>query len=369
MIVHFINKARRIRFCFVIVASIFLTHFPGSQALANDDKTVSAFSQFIANQDFSSANFYLSSGLIDPAQLDTGQIFYDIYQAIYWNRKAGALPEVSTLYNYLASLRPIDLNARYRCKRNRSEFASCALLNDIATGMPVAVFKFFAERGMDLNRTFEDLVPATYDIIDRLGIVYSLNDIQLLSSYGMAFGDEHYSPVKLAAFREYRYEQINPVLDRPNVVMPHNYLSLSNLNFMDVLAIALANPTKSSSRSRSSLRDQSLCQYVIFAAGSFQPSFDYLRFVLEHRENFRADQIGVRVRDGSNTADPFPAPCIALIGGMAQNHARLDEVVSYFGAQGDVSTARWLLSLKAPTAQSPVTQSPAAPQPEGQTEP
>lgn len=345
-----------------ILSSLFCSHL-----VANDAQTKSVFGEFLAKQDYESANFYLSSGLIDGAQLETGQIFYNIYRTVYWKRRAGSLSEVATLYNYLGSLRPIDLNARFKCNsRNNSKEKSCALLNDIASGMPIAVFAFFAERGMDLNRVYDDLIPATYDIIDRLGTVYSLADIQTLSSLGMAFGDEQYSSVQLAAFREagFRYNT-DPVVRGSAVKMPHDYLSIPYFNFMDALAIALANEASGGSRARNSLRDQSLCQYIVFAASSFQPSFDYLRFVLENRDNFRASKIGVRVRDGNTTADPFPASCIALMGGMAQNHARLDEVVSYFGAQGDVSTARWLLSLKSPFGQdvvAPQLQAPVQPQ-------
>lgn len=366
MVAHFWGKMFGIRFFAAIWCAILASLFC-SQIFANDAQTKSVFSEFLAKQDYTSANFYLSSGLIDGAQLETGQIFYDIYRAVYWKRRAGSLNEVATLYNYLGRLRPIDLNARYKCnKRNNSDGQSCALLNDIASGMPVAVFNFFARRGMDLNRVYEDLVPATYDIIDRLGTVYSLADIQTLSNLGMAFGDEQYSSVRLAALREYRFTYNNdPVVSGSAVEMPHDYLSIPYFNFMDALAIALANKAGGTSKARNSLRDQSLCQYIVYAASSFQPSFDYLRFILEKRNDFRADKIGVRVRDGNTTADPFPASCVALMGGMAQNHARLDEVVSYFGAQGDVSTARWLLSLKSPFEQdNPAPQSQETVQPQ-----
>lgn len=348
--------------CFAILSSIFC-----SSAFANDAETKAAFSGKLAAKDYASANFYLSSGLIDGSQLETGQIFYDIYRKLYWKGRAGALNEVATLYNYLGRLRPIDLNARYNChRRDMNDGQKCALLNDIASGMPVAVFAFFAERGMDLNRVYDDLVPATYDIIDRLGTVYSLADIQALSRLGMAFGDEQYSSVRLAALREHRYTyNTDPVVSGAAVDMPNDYLSIPYFNFMDALAIALANKARGASKARNSLRDSSLCQYIVFAASSFQPSFDYLRFILERRTDFRATKIGVRVRDGNTTAEPFPASCVALMGGMAQNHARLDEVVSYFGAQGDVSTARWLLSLKSPFDQDPVdpqSGQPTAPQ-------
>ncbi len=355
MVAHFWEKMFGLRF--VVSAfcgmAVILLSFP---LQANDAETKSRFSEFLAKRDYKSANFYLSSGLIDGAQLETGQIFYNIYRSVYWDRRAGSLNEVATLFNYLGSLRPIDLNARYKCNyQNHSDEESCALLNDIASGMPVAVFDFFAQRGMDLNRVYDDLIPATYDIIDRLGTVYSLADIQTLSNLGMAFGDEQYSSVKLAAFREYQYRyNRKPVVRGSTVDMPHDYLSIPYFNFMDALAIALANKASGASRARNSLRDQSLCQYIVFAASSFQPSFDYLRFILEKRDDFRATKIGVRVRDGNTTAEPFPASCVALMGGMAQNHARLDEVVSYFGAQGDVSTARWLLSLKSPFDQDSV---------------
>lgn len=166
----------------------------------------------------------------------------------------------------------------------------------------------------------------------------------------MIFGDELYEPVALAS----HYEQGHAVALHGNVArqrsmkMPGNYLSLNQLNFMDVLIVALGNGQGNSRTPQASARDSILCQYVTFVAAQMRPSFDYLGFVLSNRETFRAAQIGERQRSGNAVYEPFPAACVALVSGMAQNHARISDVMSIFAARGDVATANWLLSLKAP---------------------
>lgn len=342
--------------CLIAITGCTVPFLAATAALANDDKTVSAFTNFLAKQDYNNANFYLQSALIDPSQLETGQIFYDLYRRVYWKRQASGLSEANVLYEYLKKLRPFDLNAIFSCKtKYQSDKKRCTLLNDLSNGMPVPVFAFFAQRGLDLNRTFDSILPASFDIIDRIGTSYSLADIQTLSRLGMVFGDETYSSAMLAAHREvgshYGIDLDDQIEGRHQSVMPQNYLSIPRLNFMDVLVIALANRTRDSGRgakAKASLRDTLLCQYITFSSRSFRPSFDYLRFVLENRTAFRASQIGVRIRDGNTTAEPFAAACVQLVAGMARNHTRLDDVVSYFGAQGDVDTARWLLALRQP---------------------
>ncbi|MEM8651747.1 MAG: hypothetical protein AAGF54_14530 [Pseudomonadota bacterium] len=354
-----------------LLYGIFLSAFLGvatSYAQNEKDETITAFKEFVANKDFNSANFYFSSGLINPATLDTSQIFYDIYHRVHWRQRAAALPEITTLFAYLNQIRTIDLNRPFNCTRqdSRREIRKCWLVNDLSTGMPISVFKFFRERGLELNAVHKGFVPATYDIIDRFGLVYSLADIQALSWLGMAFGDELYDSVELAAHRERSYSYGNvAVVNRPTLRMPHNYLSIPKFNFLDALVVALANGDNSRSDVRESIRDDSLCQYVVFAAGSFRPSFDYLRYVLENRANFRAGRIGERKRSGNTTIDPFPASCVSLIAGMAQNHGQLDAVVSFFGAKGDVETARWLLSMRpAQPGAAPNSPSRKSPQPE-----
>ncbi len=341
-------------------------------ATANDGKTVDAFRTFLTQQNYDSANFYLQSGLIDPSRLPTGQLFYRIWRDAFWERRADGLVGLDAVYNYLQRLRPFDLNATFDCRHSyEDERRDCTILNDISTGMPVAVFSYFAQRGLDLNRAHPNILPATYDIIDRLGIGYTIADIQALGTLGMQFGDETYSPILLAAHREggdgYRSDYGWAVMSRDTPRLPDNHLSIPSFNFMDVLVVALANDVSGRSDGRSAkgtVRDTSLCQYITYASQTFRPSFDYLRYLLESRDTFRADRIGVRERDGNQISDAFPAPCVNLVAGMARNHARLNDVVSHFGAVGDVETARWLLALRpapTPAAEPPHPEPSAAP--------
>ncbi len=356
------------------IAVVFLlSDAKSTTSYANEDQTLTAYMNFLANGDFNNANFYLQNGLIDPATLDTARVFHHVYNQVYVQQREKSLPAVGQLYDYLSSIKPIDLNAPFVCDSTHREASSCTLLNNLAQGMPVAVFRFFAERGLDLNRTHEGFVPATFSIIDQLGTQYYLADINALSASGMVFGDETYDPVVLSNDDPYdrrnlynRYAGNNGYRSSRALNMPHNYLSIQSFNFMDVLVVALANDL-SGSQSRRSTRSEFLCQYIQFAAQSFRPSFDYLRYVLVNRDQFRASQIGNRVRDGRSTADPFPAGCVKLVAGMAQNHGRLNEVVSHFGAQGDVETARWLLTYSTPPAAANSTQPPVAADPNSQS--
>jgi hypothetical protein len=328
-----------------------------ASAHANSGATLNAFVKFLAQGDYENANFYLQNNLINPESLETGQIFYDIVRNSYWQRLEASTTAITTLYGYLSQIREIDVNAEFACtnRLGEREESKCRLLHDLVTGKPARVIAFFADLGLDLNRTFADRPPATFDVIDRFGYAYTVADIQLLSQKGMAFGDEIYDPVILAAFREYRYRDKTSYqqqdMIRPAPRLPSNYLSIQQFNFMDVLALALGNPVERNNRPiEESSRDDTLCQYITYVASQMAPSFDYLQFILLDREEFRAALIGVRKRQGNRTYEPFPSSCVALMSGMAQNHGRLNEVIEMFGARGDVDTARWLVSLKAPQA-------------------
>lgn len=359
------KKIKNIQLVFCTLLAFFISF---GVAHANTEKSdiLISFKGFLSAGDYTSANFYLSNSLVNPADLDTGQIFIDIYfnkQSQVRRNQTINLTEMGTLFNYLGQISPIDLNRSFSCNQNRD---SCYLLSHLVTGYPVSLFKFFHERGLSLNAVYEGVVPATYGVIDRLGISYNLSDIQLLSSMGMAFGDEVYESVLLAAHGERRSYHYNiSRVSRGTVKMPHNYLSVENLNFLDVLIVALANGGGTSNQARPEryLRDDYLCQYVSFAAASFVPSFDYLRYVLENRQAFKATNIGQRVRVGNTSTEAFASSCVALVAGMAQNHGRISEVISYFGANGDVETARWLLSLQPSNQQPVVTQTEIQAQP------
>ena len=336
---------------------------------ARDDTTEEAFVSFLARGDYANANFYLQNSLINPELLDTGQIFYDALHSQYWSRLTSSGQQISNLHAYLTQLKPFDINAEFACGYDNKQ--RCTLLHDLVVGTPAGVIGFFADLGLDLNKVFSERPPATYDIVDRLGVSYSIADIQLLSQKGMVFGDEIYDPVNLAALREGDNDAIANGSDRYSrqaPQMPHNYLSIQQLNFMDALAIALGNPLRQHQNVESSARDSALCQYITFVAPQMSPSFDYLRFVLGNRETFRASQIGVRKRSGNRTYEPFPAPCVELIAGMTRNHGQLNDVVAVFGARGDVETARWLLSLQASNLSPAAVQTPPPGQAQNATE-
>ncbi|SMC47175.1 hypothetical protein [Primorskyibacter flagellatus] len=322
-----------------------------SQGAANDESTERAFVEFLTRADYENANFYLQNGLVTPERLDTGAIFYNIIHAAYWQQLTSKTQAITTLHGYLQALKPFDMDQEVTCGQYGNDSQTCVLLHDLVTGAPANVIAVFADLGLDLNKLYPGRPPATYDVIDRLGAQYSISDIQILSQKGMIFGDEPYDPATLAAHREHnntmRIQPVRNVAARRPPQMPHNYLSIPQFNFMDALAVALGNPW-SSAQVESSARDDALCRYITFLAPQMTPSFDYLRFVLGNKNEFRAAQIGERKRSGNRTYEPFPASCVALIEGMAQNHGNLTDVIALFGARGDVEMARWLLSLQAP---------------------
>lgn len=320
-------------------------------ARAQSNETENAFVQFLAKGDYSNANFYLQNGLIDPATLETGRIFYTIVSQAYWRNLNGPNQPIAVLHEFLTKLRPFDINALFRCGSYSSTVQRCSLLDDLAANKNAQTLAFFADLGLNLNQVHPKRVAATFYVIERLGVEFSLTDIQLLSQKGMVFGDELFEPAMLASMYERSEESLGPRISRwRSLKMPGNYLSLNQFNFMDALIIALGNEFAGRAK-EASRRDSLLCQYVTFVASQMRPSFDYLNFVLANRESFRAAQIGERQRSGGTVFERFPAPCVQLMAGMARNHARLDDVIALFGARGDVETARWLLSFKtAPAA-------------------
>ena len=350
------RKARLgIMAAFVGALACIVTASEGAAQQAAPDQTQAAFVNFLMQGDYTNANFYLQNGLINPETLNTGQVFYDIVHARYWNAMQGPSQPVAVLHEYLSKLSAFDINSPMSCHKNRVRVeVKCTFVNDLAASKSATTLAFFADLGLDLNKAFPKRSSATYDVISRLGTEFTLADIQMLSQKGMIFGDEVFEPAVLAA----HYEHGNPVAlhesigHRRSLRMPDNYLSLNQLNFMDALIVALGNPYRYRNSAQSSARDALLCQYVTFVASQMRPSFDYLGFVLSNRDTFRAAQIGERQRSGNSIYEPFPAACVSLVAGMAQNHARINDVMSLFAARGDVETASWLLSLKAPATAS-----------------
>lgn len=212
------------------------------------------------------------------------------------------------------------------------------MANSVLSGAPVSFITYLVERGLDLNRTEEGIVPASLTLVLRLGTSYSLSDLNKVTALGLVLGDETYPLQTLVGYRD-------SYLERDELLMPGNYLNLDALNFLDALVIALGSGVDEDA-ARKSIHDETLCSFILYAASSFAPSFDYLIYLLDAKGDFRGSNIGIAKKDYRSIYQPFPTSCVRLIQGMAANHQKLDSVVSKFASAGDVQTAEWLLSLR-----------------------
>lgn len=296
---------------------------------------VTAFENFVAEGKYSDANFYLSNGYVTAGDIDTAQLFYNVLMGRYFSDLQRNGRAVEQLYTYLAALAPIDLNRRFTC-----EAGECLVVNHLMQGTRPNEVAWFVARGLDLNKREPDIIPATVPLMLRLGTVYSLADINWLSSNGMVMGDEDYSIDELTTYRDYFIRDYY----RHELTLPANYLNLGNQNFLDLLVVALSSRTQTNDRLESRRRD-TLCSFITYAASAYTPSFDYLQHVLTAVPEFRGAMIGQQKRDSNGVYQPFPTTCVSLVQAMAISHARLNEVTDSFANKGDVPTASWLLSL------------------------
>jgi hypothetical protein len=259
--------------------------------------------------------------------------------------------EIDALYSYLDAFEPIDLNQPVTCGYN-GEFR-CLFASDLMTGAPMTTIGYFVERGMDLNIRIPGILPPSVPLLTRLGAVYSVADLNAMTAAGLVLGDELYPMVELASYQD------NGLYNQ-RLALPDNHLTMSDQNLLDVAVVALGTRLGSLDQPQQSARRKTLCEFVAYAAPSFQPSYDYLDYLLRSVEEFRGKSVGVLDQSGYNTAyEPFPAACVALIQSMAAGHAKLDTVISRFAGSGDVETAQWLISIK---QQAAPAQAQAAPQ-------
>nr|WP_321460711.1 hypothetical protein [uncultured Cohaesibacter sp.] len=304
---------------------------------------LAAFTSFVETKNFTQANFYLRQGYVRQEDLDTSEIYF--HMAVKkLNDEVLALPQI---FQYLNALKPIDLNRQFMCRRPGSDKydTPCYLLNQLARGHSVALFQFYAQRGLNLNAVYENKVPAPFLIVNRLGSkMYSLANINQLTALGMVFGDELYDPSVLA----------DP--DMRKIVLPLDTGSVTSFHFMDMLAISLGNVNEDDygryhrfelDALALSRRDELICSFISHTAQKFAPSFDYLSYLMDLRENFRAKNLTAKPDpDGRVYYRPFPNACVQLVSALARSHPHLEVMVSQFAAKGDVETAQWLLSFQ-----------------------
>lgn len=295
---------------------------------------VKAFSDFVEAEKYDDANFYLSNGFITADQIDTGQLFYDVFSQQYSRKMTEKRGSLDQLYSYLNALKPFDLNRMFKCDEGR-----CLLVNDLMHGKSTTNIAWFLERGLELNKRVPEVVPATLPLVLRLGFEYTMQDMNWLTQNGMVLGDEIYTLEELVAYRD--------AVSRHNadIAIPDDFANISNFNFLDVLVISLTTRTRIDEIEESRRRDF-MCQFITYAASSYAPSFDYLAHIMLHVAEFRGQNIGKADPYGKKIYRPFPDSCVQLITAMAASHAQLDTVINIFASRSDVNTASWLLSIR-----------------------
>lgn len=301
-----------------------------------------AFVRFVESGNYQQANFYLRQGYVSRDELDTSQIYFRI---IVESLKSN-IRRRPDAFQYLNALKPIDLNRKFLCREQKHDKYEkpCYLTNLLAHGQKLDTLRFFVERGLGLNAVNSDAIPATFHIVNRLGKHYSLADTNQLTAMGMIFGDEVYDPALLAD------------LDFSRIVLPLDTGSVTAFNFMDVLAISLANVNEDNRLYRRNIwfregelsrRDDLMCSFISHSAQKFAPSFDYLTYLLDQRPTFRAANLKARPSKRQNVYfRAFPHSCVQLISALARSFPNLETLVSRFAAEGDVATAQWLLSFQ-----------------------
>lgn len=305
---------------------------------AQNSDAVGAFNNFVLAGQYEQASFYIQNNLITADQVDSTQLFYNSFMKNFASQPAAKTAEIDALYSYLNAFEPIDLNQPVTCGYN-GEF-QCLFASDLMTGAPLATIGYFVERGMDLNIRVPGILPPSVPLLTRLGAVYSVADLNTLTAAGLVLGDELYPMAELASYQD-------SGLYNQRLTLPDNYLTMSDQNLLDVAVVALGTRLGSLNQPQQSARRKTLCEFVAYAAPSFQPSYDYLDYLLRSVEEFRGKSVGILDRAGSNVAyEPFPAACVTLIQSMAIGHAKLDTVISRFAGSGDVETAQWLISIK-----------------------
>lgn len=309
-------------------------------SFAEDASSAAAFGSFVKAGNYENADFYLKNNYVAPADIDTSRLFYEALTGRYLENLAANAAAIEKLYRYLAAIGPIDLNRAMPCGDKGAY--TCLLVNDLVTvGARRDAFAYFHQKGLDLNRRVPAVVPATVPLLVRLGSVYSMDDVNYLSSLGMVLGDEAYTLAELSEYRDgrigYNYEQLR---------MPGGYATAADQNLLDVMVITLGTDLRLNAPAESDRR-RVLCSFISYAAASFVPSFDYLDYLIASVEEFRPGNVRPQA-DGSRMYQPFPDSCAALVVTMAANHVRITDIVNSYATRGDVETARWLQAIGQP---------------------
>lgn len=316
---------------------VMLTTMLGSAAKAQGSP-VDAFSKFVRDGDYNQANHYLANKWINPADVDTAQLFYDVFTNRYSRDILANAGAIDTLYNYLNAIGPINFNRAMACGYEKK--SRCLLVNHLFSGARQEPIAYFVDRGLDPNYRASGIVPATVPLLMRIGSTYGIEDLNFIVSKGLTLGADTYAITELASYRE-EYAD-----DSYQLTLPANYLTLQRLNMLDMLVIALATRVKEQAPMQS-LRRRTLCEFIAYAAPSFTPTFDYLSHVLDSIPDFRGANVG-RLEQRNNRREvyePFPEPCVTLVQNMAVSHGNLGTVINRFAGEGDTATANWFISI------------------------
>lgn len=333
---------------FALVALLATLMF--SNAYAQEKEPLAAFENFVVSGDLKAAHFYLQNNLLKQEDIETSRLFVEAIFLSNSRQSAGQpfstqhLPSIDLLYNYLNAIRPIDLNGLHRCGIigvsldgqyvcNLSSF----LFN---AGSSQQVFDFFLKRGMNMKAFSTDTLPPVVVFVGQLGVRYSLKDLNWFAEHGAPLGPESYTHDQLKNW--------GGLITRGYLTaFPSDKPESSLFNFLDLLSLSIVN-TKLKGRELNQHRDF-LCRYVAHVSGQIAPTFDHFSYLLRNVDSFRGDRIGQASHPsqwGNVNRAVFPHSCRLLVEAMARSSLKLDAMINLFGANADLQTAQWLVSLK-----------------------
>jgi hypothetical protein len=333
----------------------------GEATAKNDATPLQTFQAYIINNDLQAAQFFLQNGIVKAEDVDASALFL---KALFANNQNGRdarpldfdnIEQVGALYDYLSGIGPVDLNGRTRCWR-RDRWTSdrwCGLAAVmLAQGIRPATISFFLQRGLDLSARPGEVASPALALIANLGSRYSLEDLNWFAQNGLELGKEIFPLSQFTLLQEF-YE-----LDLEDAYkIPEARLDSQPFNFLDALSMTLTS-RRFRNHERSANQDF-LCRYIMFVAGQMPPTFDHFSFLMLNVGEFRGANIGKTdeartQKSGRFYYEVFPQTCISMIGAMALSSARLDQMISHFAAEQDISTAQWLVNLKQGALQSNV---------------
>lgn len=326
---------------------------------------VPAFVNVLKEGKYEDANFYVSQGYITVEDIDPSRVLFQVIDQKYRWQILDNMPAIEQLISYLRNFGTFDLNAPITCEvYGRTNI--CGVSDRlISTGQPMHVIEYFVEMGLDLNTRAVGDVPIELKVITRLGTEYSLENLNRLTALGLKIGAQRFSISDVLAVSHSTFEASQRLF-----TMPGNYASIREFNFLDVLILTVGSLSESQSSNGSATsggaalasKTDFLCGFALHAAPSYTPSFDYLIYLLRNRSDFRARHIGTSLIRDRIPYMPFPDSCVTLIRAMAGNHARIQDVISAFAADGDIATAEWLIAtVNQASGTAPAQTLPAAP--------